>query len=208
MIDLLTACQKRHKEVEAARIWRNEERERLARVEIIREERARVTELLQLRQALAAEQKRRAELEIRHRGLLFAHLKPPALHAVVTAAKRVKPKEECDICHRSFTSLAQHQVRMKHGEGWEVRRNETASATKRRLSDQRRRWPRATRKKKLDLADQLEAGHVTATEVKSDPLAARWICARAAGALAGQLEVEPVNETEVDDPFGRDGSGW
>ena len=91
---------------------------------------------------------------------------------------------------------------MKHGEGWEVRRNETASATKRRLSDQRRRWPRATRRKKLDLADQLEAGPVTATEVESDPFSS-------AGSVsdAGALAETWLAETEVDDPFGRDGSG-
>eukprot|EP01047_Picozoa_sp_COSAG01_P036451 COSAG01_NODE_2847_length_6983_cov_7.853574_8_plen_624_part_00 len=39
---------------------------------------------------------------------------------------------ECEVCNCTFKSLAQHQVKAKHGKHWEARQNESGSARKRR----------------------------------------------------------------------------
>ena len=55
--------------------------------------------------------------------------------------------EECEVCLLKFSSLARHQMAVKHGHIYRARKKETASAKKRRLNEERR--DRHTRKRTL-----------------------------------------------------------
>lgn len=45
---------------------------------------------------------------------------------------------QCEVCNEHFSNLAQHQIKVKHGQVWEERQKETGSAKKRRLAAARK----------------------------------------------------------------------
>ena len=44
----------------------------------------------------------------------------------------------CEVCGRYYEKLALHQVKVKHGKAWAVRRDESESEKKKRLAAERR----------------------------------------------------------------------
>lgn len=90
--------------------------------------------------------------------MLKAELPPSKSGAKFLVRVRQRGKTEviamnrCEVCQRDFRNLATHQVLAKHGRLWEARRDETASAKKRRLSQERCERRNAQNRRKRQLA--------------------------------------------------------
>ena len=100
-------------------------------------------------------------------------------------------KTACEVCQKTFGSLARHQMRARHGRIWRERQEETGSAKKRRLTQERG----DRKQRKRDLLHEIRNPSTLGMHESVDECGLEWLEARLPKHLKSKLEHPLCNVT-------------
>jgi hypothetical protein len=100
-------------------------------------------------------------------------------------------KTACEVCQKTFGSLARHQMRARHGRIWRERQEETGSAKKRRLTQERG----DRKQRKRDLLHEIRRPATLAMHESVNECGLEWLEARLPKHLKSKLKHPLCNVT-------------
>ena len=105
-------------------------------------------------------------------------------------------KTTCEVCQKTFGSLARHQMRVQHGRIWQERQEETRSAKKRRLTQERG----DRKQRKRDLLHEILNPTTVAMHESVEECGLEWLEARLPKHLKSKLDHHPLRNVTNNKP--------